>query len=72
MEPSTINVASNKALSMARTKSSASAQSTATIGFGAKLWLAADHRRLNPAIPEEARATIRQFRIVQFERRLYP
>jgi len=71
MEPSTINVASNKALSMARTKSSAS-PSSATIGFGAKLWLAADHRRLNPAIPEEARATIRQFRRVQFERRLNP
>ena len=27
-------------------------------------------RRLNPAIPEEARATIRQFRIVHTERRI--
>jgi type I restriction enzyme R subunit len=26
-------------------------------------------RRLNPAIPEEARATLRKFRIVQTERR---
>ena len=29
-------------------------------------------RRLNPAIPEEARATIRQFRRVQIERRTNP
>ena len=29
-------------------------------------------RRLNPAIPEEARATIRPYRIVRFERRLNP
>ena len=29
-------------------------------------------RRLNPAIPEEARATIRQFRRVQIERRANP
>jgi type I restriction enzyme R subunit len=29
-------------------------------------------RRLNPAIPEDARATIRQFRLVRFERRQNP
>ena len=29
-------------------------------------------RRLNPAIPEEARATIRQFRRVQIERKTKP
>ncbi len=29
-------------------------------------------RRLNPAIPEEARATLRKFRIVHIERRLNP
>ncbi len=29
-------------------------------------------RRLNPAIPEEALATVRQYRIVQIERRLNP
>jgi len=29
-------------------------------------------RRLNPAIPEEARATIRQFRRVQIERKTNP
>jgi type I restriction enzyme R subunit len=29
-------------------------------------------RRLNPAIPEEPRATIRPFRIVRFKRRMNP
>ena len=32
---------------MARTKTNATAQSTATIGFEAKLWLAADKLRNN-------------------------
>ena len=29
-------------------------------------------RRLNPAIPDEARATLRQFRKVQIQRRMNP
>jgi hypothetical protein len=34
--------------------------------------LRATLRQINPMIPEEARATIRQFRIVPYERRLHP
>ena len=34
--------------------------------------LRATLRQINPMIPEEARATIRQFRIVPYERRMHP
>ena len=90
---------------MAR-KATSKSDSPAILGFGQKLWLAAEPSgarqparqgspqgqrggaeqynpvalslkrgafwRLNPAIPEEARATLRRLRIVQTDRRLDP
>jgi predicted lipid carrier protein YhbT len=62
---------------MSAKRKASSETSTATIGFEAKLWLAADKLRNNMdaaeyLLPEEARATVRQFRRVQIGRRPNP
>ena len=42
------------------------------VGFRVRSHRGTQFRRLNPAIPEEARATIREFRIVRTERKTKP